>query len=228
MLLVVGLGNPGRQYSANRHNVGFMVVDELATACRADGFRSKFNGEYAKGALSGEDIVLLKPQTFMNESGRSLQAAIAFFKPAIDRVLVIHDELDLPFGTIRLKVGGGHAGHNGLRSIMACIGSGDFGRVRFGIGRPPAGFRGEVADYVLSNFDGSERAELPDLLKKAGDTVLEVASRGLATAMNVHNVRPKPAKKASKAPETATGNASPEAAATPASAEPRADKRILH
>ncbi len=226
MLLVVGLGNPGRQYSANRHNVGFMVVDELASACRADGFRAKFNGEYAKGELSGEDVVLLKPQTFMNESGRSLQAALAFFKPAIDRVLVIHDELDLPFGTIRLKVGGGHAGHNGLRSIMACIGTGEFGRVRFGIGRPPPGFRGEVADWVLSNFDGSERAELPLLLKKAGDTVLEVATRGLATAMNVHNVRPKPAKKPSKAPEAQKGEASPERGVTSAS-QREADKRLL-
>lgn len=218
MLLVVGLGNPGRQYSANRHNVGFMVVDELASACRADGFRSKFNGEYAKGEISGEDVVLLKPMTFMNESGRSVQAAMAFFKPSIDRVLVIHDELDLPFGTVRLKVGGGHAGHNGLRSIMACAGSGEFGRVRFGIGRPPAGFRGEVADYVLSNFDAMERADLPDLLKRAGTTVLEVAARGLATAMNVHNVRPKSEKKASKEPEVNKGGTlPPEGSATPAS-----------
>jgi len=209
VLLVVGLGNPERQYSANRHNVGFMVVDELASACHADGFRSKFNGEYAKGELGGKEVVLLKPQTFMNESGRSVQAAMAFFKPSIDQLLVVHDELDLPFGTVRLKVGGGHAGHNGLRSIMACVGNGEFGRVRFGIGRPPPGFRGEVADYVLSNFDAAERADLPDLLKRAGTTVLEVATRGLPAAMNVHNVRPKPAKKASKEPEIKRGELSP-------------------
>jgi peptidyl-tRNA hydrolase, PTH1 family len=226
VLLVVGLGNPGRQYSANRHNVGFMVVDDLAIACRADGFRSKFNGEYAKGELSGEDIVLLKPQTFMNESGRSVQAAMAFFKPRIDRVLVIHDELDLPFGTVRLKVGGGHAGHNGLRSIMACIGTGDFGRIRFGIGRPPPGFRGEVADYVLSNFDGSERAELPDLLKKAAASVVEVATRGLTAAMNVSNVRPRPAK-APKQPAAKPGDPSPEGSAGSPS-DPPADKRLLN
>ncbi|MBK8252123.1 MAG: aminoacyl-tRNA hydrolase [Polyangiaceae bacterium] len=194
MLLVVGLGNPGRQYSANRHNVGFMVVDELAAVCRADGFRSKFNGEYTKGESGGEDLVLLKPQTFMNESGRSVQAAVAFFKPPTLRVLVIHDELDLPYGTIRLKVGGGHAGHNGLRSIMSCIGTGDFGRLRFGIGRPPPGFRGEVADFVLSNFDSNERMTLPDLLKKSCDSVPEVAARGVSAAMNVHNARPKPEK----------------------------------
>lgn len=225
MLLVVGLGNPGRQYSANRHNVGFMVVDELAGACRVDGFRSKFNGELAKGELGGEEVVLLKPQTFMNDSGRSVQGAIAFYKPKIDRVIVIHDELDLPFGTVRLKVGGGHAGHNGLRSIMACIGTGEFGRVRFGIGRPPPGFRGEVADYVLSNFDSSERAELPDLLKKAGTTVLEVATRGLAAAMNVHNVRPKPAKKPSKEPEISKGG-EPPAESAKAATESQPDKRL--
>lgn len=225
MLLVVGLGNPGRQYSANRHNVGFMVVDEIAFACKADGFRSKFNGEVAKGELSGEDVVLLKPQTFMNESGRSVQAAMAFYKPKIERLLVIHDELDLPFGTVRLKVGGGHAGHNGLRSIMACIGTGDFGRIRFGIGRPPPGFRGEVADYVLSNFDSSERAELPDLLKKATTSVVEVASRGLAAAMNISNVRPKPARKPKQS--EATPDDPPHEGATPSAAHSTADKRLL-
>lgn len=226
MILVVGLGNPGRQYSANRHNVGFMVVDELAITCRADGFRSKFNGEYAKGEVSEEDVVLLKPQTFMNDSGRSVQAAMAFFKPKIDRLLVIHDELDLPFGTVRLKVGGGHAGHNGLRSIMACIGTGDFGRIRFGIGRPPPGFRGEVADYVLSSFDGAERAELPDLLKKAAASVVEVAARGLAAAMNVSNARPRPAKTPKKT-EVESGGSSPEGSKR-STGDPPADKRLLN
>jgi PTH1 family peptidyl-tRNA hydrolase len=233
VLLVVGLGNPGRQYSAHRHNVGFMVVDELAIACRADGFRSRWSGELAKGEISGEDIVLLKPQTFMNESGRSVQAAMAFFKPKIDRLLVVHDELDLPFGTVRLKAGGGHAGHNGLRSIMACIGTGDFGRIRFGIGRPPPGFRGEVADYVLSGFDAPERAALPDLLKKAAASVLEVAARGLAAAMNVSNVRPKPAK-ISKKPQDSAGESAPEGAAPPGApsrgraSDPPPDKRLLN
>ncbi len=225
MLLVVGLGNPGRQYSANRHNVGFMVVDELANACNSGDFRSKFNGEVAKGELGGEEFILLKPQTFMNESGRSVQAAMAFFKPAVDRVLVIHDELDLPFGTIRLKVGGGHAGHNGLRSIMACIGSGEFGRVRFGIGRPQADFRGEVADYVLANFDAMERAELPLLLKKSGSTVLEVATRGVRAAMNVHNVRPKSDKKNSKDPEASKSVSAPSKGSEEATDSP-SEKRL--
>lgn len=227
MLLVVGLGNPGRQYSANRHNVGFMVADELANEGRADAFRSKFSGEYAKAELGGQEVILLKPQTFMNESGRSVQAALAFFKPSIDHLLVIHDELDLPFGTIRLKVGGGHAGHNGLRSIMACIGTGEFGRVRFGIGRPPPGFRGEVADYVLSNFDSIERSELPDLLKKATKTVLEVRARGLSAAMNVLNVRPKPAKKPSKEPEI-KASGTPLAEGAQAASDPLSDKRLLN
>jgi PTH1 family peptidyl-tRNA hydrolase len=226
VLLVVGLGNPGRQYSAHRHNVGFMVVDELASVCKLDGFRSKFNGEYAKGELSREEVVLLKPQTFMNDSGRSVQAAVAFFKPSIDRVLVIHDELDLPFATVRLKAGGGHGGHNGLRSIMACIGTGEFGRLRFGIGRPPPGFRGEGADYVLSNFDAIERASLPDLLKKATAIVLEVATRGLGAAMNVHNVRPKPAKKPSKEPEEDEGGAAREGGK--AESPPQPEKRLLN
>lgn len=227
MLLVVGLGNPGRSYAANRHNVGFMVADELASAAGADSFRSKFNGEYTKVEMSGKEVVLLKPHTFMNDSGRSVQAAMAFFKPRIDQVLVVHDELDLPYGTIRLKAGGGHAGHNGLRSIMACIGAGDFGRIRFGIGRPPPGFRGEVADYVLSNFDSIERSELPDLLKKASETVLEVATRGLSAAMNVHNVRPKPAKRSSKEPEAKAENPPLEKGAPPESGS-LSGKRLLN
>lgn len=194
MLLLVGLGNPGREYSSHRHNVGFMVIDALARKAEADVFRAKFSGEYAKGRLGKEDVVLLKPLTYMNESGRSVQAAIAFFKPETSQIVVIHDELDLPFGTLRLKVGGGHAGHNGLRSIMACIGTGEFGRMRFGIGRPPAGFRGETADFVLSPFQGVERAELPDLIDKAVSAIGDVASKGFSSAMNAQNVRPKPPK----------------------------------
>src|SRR4051812_21182127 len=167
MLLVVGLGNPGKEYAAHRHNVGFMAVDELASRVRAVSFRDKFSGEYAKAEIAGEPAILLKPMTFMNESGRSVQPAMAFFKVAPKDLIVLHDELDLPFGDVRLKMGGGHAGHNGLRSIMASVGNGDFGRVRVGIGRPPPGFRGDVADYVLSGFDPVERASLPDLLKRA-------------------------------------------------------------
>ncbi len=195
MFLVVGLGNPGREYAAHRHNVGFMAVDELARRARADAFREKFSGEWTKGEIAGEPAVFLKPMTYMNESGRSVQPAMAFFKVAPADVLVVHDELDLPFGDVRLKMGGGHAGHNGsLRtSLMSCAG-GEFARVRIGVGRPPAGFRGEVADFVLSGFDATERAALPDVLKKAVDAVIDVADRGFSAAMNARNARPKPPK----------------------------------
>jgi PTH1 family peptidyl-tRNA hydrolase len=194
MLLVVGLGNPGREYASHRHNVGFMAVDELAARVRADAFREKFSGSYARAQIGDQQAVLLKPMTFMNESGRSVQPAMAFFKVTPRETVVIHDELDLPFGEVRLKVGGGHAGHNGLRSLMGHIGTGDFARVRFGIGRPPPGFRGEVADFVLSGFDPVERAKLPDSLKVAVESVLDIAARGLDAAMNVRNTRPKQAK----------------------------------
>jgi peptidyl-tRNA hydrolase, PTH1 family len=192
MLLVVGLGNPGREYASHRHNVGFMTVDELSRKARADAFREKFSGVYARAELGDEPAILLKPMTYMNESGRSVQPAMAFFKVEPKDVIVIHDELDLPFGEVRLKFSGGHAGHNGLRSIVARSGTADFGRVRLGISRPPPGFQGEVADYVLSSFDAVERAVLPDILAKAADSVLDIARRGFDAAMNVRNTRPKP------------------------------------
>jgi PTH1 family peptidyl-tRNA hydrolase len=191
MILVVGLGNPGREYAAHRHNVGFMAVDELARRVGADAPRDRFSGTCARAEIAGEPAVLLRPMTFMNASGDSVQPAAAFFKIEPADIVVLHDELDLPFGDVRLKHGGGHAGHNGLRSIMERLGTGDFGRVRIGIGRPPPGFRGEVASFVLSGFDPTERAALPDLLKKAGDSVLDIARRGFASAMKDRNTRPK-------------------------------------
>jgi peptidyl-tRNA hydrolase, PTH1 family len=192
MLLVVGLGNPGREYAAHRHNVGFMAVTELARRTSADPFRDKFSGELARAEIAKDPAILLMPMTFMNRSGQSVQAAMAFYKIAPSELIVLHDELDIPFGEVRLKMGGGHAGHNGLRSIIEHIGTADFGRVRIGVGRPPAGFRGEVADFVLSGFDATERATLPDLVKKAGDAVLDVGRRGFAAAMNARNTKPKP------------------------------------
>lgn len=196
MKLVVGLGNPGTQYARNRHNVGFMVVEQLASAFGFPTLREKFSGLWSKGTIAGEDVVLLQPMTFMNESGKSVQAATAFFHvdpKSADELLVVHDELDIPFADVRLKVGGGHAGHNGLRSIMGVCG-GDFARVRVGIGRPPAGFRGEVADYVLANFDAIEAASLPDVLTKAKDAVTQWVQRGAKAAPNEAG---KPKKKAS-------------------------------
>src|SRR5690349_1321162 len=128
-VLVVGLGNPGREYASNRHNVGWMVLDELA---RQGGFpapKKKFQGEFTKGSLEGRDCVLLRPETYMNESGRSVQPAVAFFHVVPRDVIVLHDELDLPFGDVRVKLGGGHAGHNGLRSLVQHLGTADFVRV---------------------------------------------------------------------------------------------------
>jgi PTH1 family peptidyl-tRNA hydrolase len=186
--LVVGLGNPGKEYATHRHNVGFMVVDELAKVLRAPDFREKFSAQWAKASFDGEDVVLLKPQTYMNLSGQSVQPAAAFFKVPIQNVIVVHDEVDLPFAVLRLKVGGGHAGHNGIRSLVQAMGP-DFARLRVGVGRPPPGFRGEVADFVLSGFDTMERAELPDILKLAAESVLDVLARGITAAMNKLNTR---------------------------------------
>lgn len=195
MWLIVGLGNPGREYARNRHNVGFMAIDELAEATGADSFRSKFSGELARASLRNEEALLLKPMTYMNLSGDSVQPCAAFFKIPPERIIVVHDELDVPFGELKLKLGGGHAGHNGLRSIKARI-KGDFGRVRIGIGRPPASFRGDVADYVLQDFTSDERENLPKIVERARRSVLDIAARGFAAAMKRTNTRPKKKKPA--------------------------------
>jgi PTH1 family peptidyl-tRNA hydrolase len=200
MILIVGLGNPGGEYGSHRHNVGFMAVDALARRVSTECFRNGFSGVYVKADVANASCLLLKPMTFMNDSGRSVQAAIAFFKVAAIDMVVLHDELDLPFGDIRLKRGGGHAGHNGLRSIMRCVGTGAFGRARIGIGRPPLGFRGQVADFVLSGFSGLERAMLPEVLERAVDTVVDVAARGLTATMNARNTKARSPKKPDPAP----------------------------
>ena len=178
MFLVVGLGNPGREHEGNRHNVGFMLVDGIRAAEGWPEYREKFKGLLTRGEVHSEsgrcDVSLLKPQTYMNLSGESVQPAAAFLKVPPERIVVVHDELDLPWRDVRLKVGGGHAGHNGLRSIIQCLGTPDFTRVRVGIGKPPAGFRGSGADWVLSAFDPLERAELPDVLRAAETAVRRV------------------------------------------------------
>ena len=191
MLLFVGLGNPGKEYDGTRHNIGFEAVDAIARAASASDFKEKFSGVWAKGRLGDQDVVLLKPMTFMNLSGQSVQPAAAFFKVAPADIIALHDELDLPFGEVRLKKGGGHAGHNGLRSMIERLGTPDFGRVRLGIGRPPPGFRGDVADYVLSRFDAVEKATVPDTLKRAVAMVEDTAKNGLAAAMNKHHGKAK-------------------------------------
>lgn len=191
MYLVVGLGNPGKKYAGNRHNVGFMAVERLRDERGLPAWREKFSGVFSRGSAFGDDLMLLEPQTYMNLSGDSVQPAAAFVKVDPAHLVVLHDELDLPFGDVRLKVGGGHAGHNGLRSILGRLGSPEFVRVRIGIGRPPPGFRGDVADYVLSDFDASERAELPDVVARAVAAVAAVVEKGPAAAQNAINTRAK-------------------------------------
>jgi PTH1 family peptidyl-tRNA hydrolase len=191
-VLIVGLGNPGREYASTRHNVGWLLLDELVRAAPAmSGFKKKFQGEYAKGTLADRECIFLRPETFMNDSGRSVQGAAAFFHASGSDIVVLHDELDLPFGEVRVKVAGGHAGHNGLRSLVQHLGSADFVRVRMGIGRPPPGFSGEVADYVLSAFDPVERARLPEMIDKAAKAVIKILVEGPTRAMNEANTRPK-------------------------------------
>ncbi|HKP63472.1 MAG TPA: aminoacyl-tRNA hydrolase [Polyangiales bacterium] len=183
MKLIVGLGNPGAKYAGHRHNVGFMIVDELASRLRADAFREKFSGVYAKAG----EALLLKPQTYMNLSGESVQKAQQFFKLGLADLVVIHDELDLPFGTLKIKVGGGSAGHNGIKSVTQHAGGPDFARLRVGIGRPPQ--RG--VEHVLSDFSRQECSELPAVLERAARAVTDILERGVQAAMNVHNQDPK-------------------------------------
>ena len=193
MFLFVGLGNPGPKYAANRHNVGFMVVERLAGAepfREKLPFRVQLQGRFAKVRLAGEDVVLLEPLTFMNDSGESVQAAMACFEVPLERVLVVHDELDLPFETVRLKRGGGAAGHNGLKSIIQHCGGPDFLRLRVGIGRPE---RGAVYQHVLSDFSSDpssdEGARLPDVLEDATRAAKAVIEVGISAAMNEVNAR---------------------------------------
>jgi PTH1 family peptidyl-tRNA hydrolase len=200
-LLIVGLGNPGREYAATRHNVGWLAVDRLLSNLGAPEPRKKFHGSCSKTSIEGRDCILLEPETYMNDSGRSVEAAVHFYRTDPADMIVIHDELDLGFGDVRLKLGGGHAGHNGLRSIISHLGTADFVRVRVGIGRPPAGFSGDMADWVLSPFSVSERAERGDVIARAARAVRAVAGEGLARATKETNTR----KKAKKQEETAPG-----------------------
>jgi len=178
-LLVVGLGNPGREYATHRHNVGHMVVDELARRHGAS-WRSKFSGQLAELRIDGHRVALLKPETFMNESGRSVAAAQRFFKLEPDAILVVHDEVDLDLGRLQARFGGGLAGHNGLRSVAAHLKTPDFLRLRVGVGRPERGDPRPVADYVLSDFDGT--TDVAELVTRAADAVETLDAEGLERA----------------------------------------------
>jgi peptidyl-tRNA hydrolase, PTH1 family len=175
-LLVVGLGNPGREYARNRHNVGWMVVDELARR-HGGSWRGKFSGQLAEVRIDGHKVALLKPETYMNESGRSVRGAANFFKVDPDAILVVHDEGDFDLGRLQARRGGGLAGHNGLRSIAQQLGTDDFLRLRIGVGRPERGDRRPLADYVLSDFEPHDDAE--GLVRKAADAVELLDAEGL-------------------------------------------------
>jgi PTH1 family peptidyl-tRNA hydrolase len=183
--LVVGLGNPGERYAETRHNIGFMVVGRLAAVAGIALKRQGYQGVYGVGRLVGEEAAVLLPQTFMNRSGASVAPACQSLGVPPGDLIVVHDEIDLPFGTLRIKVGGGHGGHNGLRSITEALGHGDFVRVRLGIGRPPVG--GDVSGYVLSRFASADRQLLPELIERAAAAVEAVLARGSAAAMNEFN-----------------------------------------
>jgi PTH1 family peptidyl-tRNA hydrolase len=161
MRLVVGLGNPGEKYARNRHNIGFMAADEIVRRHSFSAYRTKFQGELAEGMIGTEKVLVLKPMTYMNESGRSVQEAVAFYKLTPEDIVVLHDELDLAPGKLRVKRGGGHAGHNGLRSIHAHVGEG-YARVRLGIGHP--GHKDQVTGHVLNDFAKADTDWLTPLL----------------------------------------------------------------
>jgi PTH1 family peptidyl-tRNA hydrolase len=185
-LLVVGLGNPGREYARTRHNVGWLVVDELAR--RHDGsWRSKFNGQLAEVRIDGHKVALLKPETYMNESGRSVRAAASFYRVDPDAVLVVHDEGDFDLGRLQARLGGGLAGHNGLRSVAAHLGTPDFLRLRVGVGRPERGDRRSLADFVLSDFNPHDDAE--GIVGRAADAVETLDAEGLEEAQRRFNER---------------------------------------
>ena len=186
-LLIAGLGNPGAEYRETRHNVGFMVVDELARRHGAS-FGSKFSARVADLRLDGQRLVLLEPQVYMNESGRSVAAAVRFYKVPVEALLVVHDDVDLEVGRLQARLGGGLAGHNGLRSLVQHLGTGEFLRLRVGVGRPERGDPRPVADFVLSPFPAE--VDLGTIVARAADGAETVAREGLDAAQQRFNERP--------------------------------------
>ncbi|MCP4806492.1 MAG: aminoacyl-tRNA hydrolase [Proteobacteria bacterium] len=189
-MFVAGLGNPGRKYEGTRHNAGFLVVDRLAQRWGIDCSKKQFGALVGDGSIRHERSVLAKPQGFMNRSGHPLRSLLGFYKAEIDQLVVVHDDMDIPFGELKLKQGGGHGGHNGLRDIHKHFGGGDYLRVRFGVGRPPEGWN--PADYVLGKWSSTERDGLDQAVDHAADAVEALLKDGLTAAMNIFHVRTKP------------------------------------
>lgn len=185
MKLIVGLGNPGMRYRFNRHNAGFLVMDQLALQHHISISQTIFDAYVGKGKIAGSVVLLAQPQTFMNLSGSAVRRLADYYRIDIEDVIIVHDDLDLPFMTIRLKAGGGHGGHKGLISIIDHLGAADFLRVRLGIGRPER--KSMVEGYVLSPFSEEETTCLPRLLQNAGEAVADVISLGIQAAMERHH-----------------------------------------
>lgn len=186
MHLVLGLGNPGRRYAHTRHNAGFLVVDRIADRHGEACTRAQLGALVGSVRVGSESVVLAKPQSFMNLSGQPAASLRGYYKVADEDVVVVHDDVDIPFGDIRVKKGGGHGGHNGLRDLKQRIGS-DFVRIRFGVGRPPSGW--DTADFVLGRWSSEEEGSLPDLVDRAADAVALVVADGPAAAMQELNTR---------------------------------------
>jgi PTH1 family peptidyl-tRNA hydrolase len=184
--VVLGLGNPGAKYAGTRHNAGAVVIEELAARLGSKLKSHKSGCLVAEGTIGGEPAVVARPVGYMNESGRPARQLASFYKTPVSKTIVVHDELDIPFGDIRIKEGGGTAGHNGLKSVASHLSSKEFIRVRFGIGRPRSG---DAVDYVLQRFSGAERAVLPDLIDRACEATERIIEAGAERAMNEFNTR---------------------------------------
>jgi PTH1 family peptidyl-tRNA hydrolase len=183
--LVVGLGNPGKDYARTRHNAGFMVIDKLANGHQITLNKRKFNAVYGNGRLGTLEVILAKPLGYMNRSGPPVRQLAAYYRISNQDVLVVHDDIDLDFGRIKIKEKGGHGGHNGIKSLMTAFGDGDFRRVRIGVGRPSSGR--DAADHVLGRFGKDERTELERIITLAQDAVVTVLTEGVQSGMNRFN-----------------------------------------
>lgn len=187
MLIIVGLGNPGPKYQLTRHNIGFMAIDALAHANNeAQSFKSEHKALTAKIRIDGQQVLLVKPQTFMNLSGESVQAILAYYGSSPNELLVVHDEVDIPFGSIRYQKNRGHGGHNGIRNIHQLLGTPDYGRLKLGVSRPPHP-QMEVADFVLQNFNGDEQKNLPDFLALTAESLEVFVREGFEKAATRYN-----------------------------------------
>lgn len=183
--LIAGLGNPGREYEKTRHNIGFMVLDAVSDQAGILCDTQKFGAEFGRGRYKGRELILVKPMTFMNRSGEPLQQLARYYRVELDEVLVVYDDMDLEFGTLRIRPEGGHGGHNGVRSIIQMAGGGGFSRIRIGVGRPSADRK--AVGHVLGQFDGEQKMRVPELVEKAASAALSAVSEDVRYAMNRYN-----------------------------------------